>query len=123
MSTAAAARMTEQDYNALCDREHQLRRDLTSARVRNATLMTAIVRAAAAASVVAVLPGPHREFDRIVFLSNGITLEHRYMEDGTWRYVQAASVPLTLAAIIDGVFAPEPASLASPLPFGGMAVL
>lgn len=98
----------------------QLQRDLSSAHVRNRTLLKALTRAAAAPTVVAVLPGPHKEFDRVVILSNGITLERHWSPEEGWRYVQASTIPGTLAEIVDSVFAalaPDPAHV------GGMAVV
>lgn len=95
----------------------KLQRDLTSAHVRNRTLFQALRRAASAPIVVGVLKGPDRDFDEIVFLSNGIRLEHRWDEQHGWRYVQAACIPTTLAAVVDGIFAdPGPAA-------GGMVVV
>lgn len=83
-----------------------LQRDLSSARARNATLYRELRRAAAAPTVVAVLPGPHAECSEIVFLSNGIRLERRFdTATGAFRYCQGDDIPTTLAAILDGLFA------------------
>lgn len=106
----------------------KLQADLTSARSRNRTLMRELTRAAAAPTVVSVLPGKHVEFDHTVFLSNGIRLEHRWTAETGWRYIQASTIPGTLAAIVDGVFAQEAAApapreaLDAPVMYGGMAV-
>lgn len=94
----------------------ELRRNLTSAHFRNRTLTTALVRAAAAPTIVGVLPGPDREFDEVVFLSNGIRLEHRWSAEHGWRYIQAQCVPGTLAAEVDAAFTREAPSI-------GMAVV
>lgn len=101
----ATSPTAEPALSALPPDTEKLQRDLTSAHVRNRTLMRALTRAAAAPTIVGVLPGPDREFDEIVFLSNGIKLEHRWSRETGWRYVQAACVPGTLADIVDQVFA------------------
>lgn len=90
----------------------RLKRDLTSAHVRNRTLMRELTRAASAPTIVGVLPGPNRECDEIIFLSNGVRLEHRWTPETGWRYVQAECVPFTLAAVVDSVFAPAKPEMA-----------
>lgn len=131
MSTATARPLCPVEEDTLVSAAHvheaiaraeSLERDLTSARVRNRTLYRLLREAAAAPTVVSVLKGPDREFDEIVFLSNGVRLEHRWTEAGGWRYVQAESVPGTLAAIVDGVFTAEPPVLA-PDELAGIAVV
>lgn len=84
----------------------QLRRDLTSARVRNRTLIRALTRAASAPTVAGVVPGPTADWDETIILTNGVRFEHR-LTAGGWCYIQAESVPTTLAAIVDEVFAKD----------------
>jgi hypothetical protein len=117
-------------HDAIARAEHlerevaRLNRDLSSARVRNSTLLRELTRAASAPVVAGVLAGPDREFDQIVFLSNGIRLEHRWTTERGWCYVQAACVPGTLAAIVDSIFAdPDVVAPLVPAQFGGMAVV
>lgn len=107
---ATATPSSQPAVSALPHDTEKLRRDLSSAHVRNRTLLRALTCAAAAPTIVGVLPGPDREFDEVVFLSNGIKLEHRWAADIGWRYVQAACVPGTLADVVDQVFA-EPLAL------------
>lgn len=108
MSTAA--RMTPVTSTptipVLVARIAELRRDVTSATVRGDNALKHLKLVVAAPRIVNVLPGPDREFDRIVHLSNGAVLEHRW-RDERWQYVHGAPVPGTPAAIAADALADE----------------
>jgi hypothetical protein len=72
--------------------------DLKSAHLRNRTFMRLLRESASAPTVVSAIAGPNREFDEIVFLSNGVRLEHRWTEEG-WTWIET-HVPNTPAAIV-----------------------